>query len=298
MAISDPRDRDEAGALTRRDSATSARSGAKRLERVAGFGASSPARPRIRRQRRGAPIVAMTATLPYGDQSPGSHGTGQARAPATAWRPASCDWPGPPRDAQAAFPSSTPLPTAARSIAGSASKTAGAFNGCIRRERTPRGSGDLRRGQLASRVRAHASTTDWPALCAYDAAAFGADAQRRCSHGLRGRLPAAELIAERAGRIVGLHARPRRACSPAHLGPLVAEDDGIACALLARAHRCDIDGPLFIDARGRQDRSCAAFSQATRLRPRRGRSRAWLYGTSARFDDPARTFAVVGPEFG
>ena len=38
----------------------------------------------------------------------------------------------------------------------------------------------------------------WPALCAYDAAAFGADRSRMLAR-LRGRLPPAELFAERDG---------------------------------------------------------------------------------------------------
>ena len=68
---------------------------------------------------------------------------------------------------------------------------------------------------------------------------------RRRARGLRGRLPAAELIAERDGRIAGfLLGRDGRLA--AQLGPLLAEDDAIACALLARALAA-IDGPLFVD---------------------------------------------------
>ena len=51
---------------------------------------------------------------------------------------------------------------------------------------------------------------DWPALCAYDAAAFGADRSARCSRGCAGACRPPNLFAARDGRIVGLPARPRR----------------------------------------------------------------------------------------
>jgi GNAT superfamily N-acetyltransferase len=134
---------------------------------------------------------------------------------------------------------------------------------------------------------------DWPALCAFDAAAFGAQRSAVLA-GLRGRLPAAELIAESGDRILGF-SLGRDGRIAAHIGPLVAENDAIACAILA--HALDsIDAPLFVDlADAKSDvrifleaRGFAAVRPFTRM----------LYGRSARFDDPARTFAVLGPEFG
>jgi GNAT superfamily N-acetyltransferase len=134
---------------------------------------------------------------------------------------------------------------------------------------------------------------DWPALCSYDAAAFGAE-RNAVLAGLRGRLPPAELMAERAGRIAGfLLGRDGRIAS--HLGPLIADDDAIARALLARALD-ELDGPVFIDfADAKTDvgqfldaRGFSAVRPLTRM----------LHGRSQRFDDAARTFAVVGPEFG
>jgi GNAT superfamily N-acetyltransferase len=134
---------------------------------------------------------------------------------------------------------------------------------------------------------------DWPALCAFDAAAFGAQRSAVLA-GLRGRLPAAELIAQSGDRILGF-SLGRDGRMAAHIGPLVAENDAIACAILA--HALDrIDAPLFIDlADAKPDvrvfleaRGFAAVRPFTRM----------LHGRSARFDDPARTFAVVGPEFG
>ena len=134
---------------------------------------------------------------------------------------------------------------------------------------------------------------DWGALCAYDAAAFGAD-RGAVLAGLRGRLPAAELVAERAGRIVGF-ALGRDGALAAQIGPLIAEDETIAAALLARAlerhrrsavrrsRRQQEELRVFLDTRG-----FSAVRPFTRM----------LYGSSTRFDDPARTFAVIGPEFG
>ena len=79
------------------------------------------------------------------------------------------------------------------------------------------------------------------------------------------------------------------------IGPLIADDDAVACALFARALD-GVEGPLFVDLadgktglRGFLDaRGFAALRPFTRMR----------HGSSARFDDAARTFAVVGPEFG
>jgi GNAT superfamily N-acetyltransferase len=134
---------------------------------------------------------------------------------------------------------------------------------------------------------------DWPAICAYDAAAFGADRSALLAD-LRGRQPPAELVAMRAGRIAGF-ALGRDGGIAGQVGPLIAEDDTIACALLTRAVDA-LGGALFIDlADAKTDvrhfleaRGFAVVRPFTRM----------LYGTSARFDDPARTFAVVGPEFG
>jgi GNAT superfamily N-acetyltransferase len=134
---------------------------------------------------------------------------------------------------------------------------------------------------------------DWPALCAYDAAAFGAERSAVLA-GLRGRLPAADLVAARADRIVGF-LLGRDGGLAAQIGPLIADDDAIAVALAARALD-GIEGPLFVDlADGKRElrsvldaRGFAAARPFTRM----------LYGSSARFDDAARTFAVVGPEFG
>jgi GNAT superfamily N-acetyltransferase len=164
------------------------------------------------------------------------------------------------------------------------------FQRLIRRERQ----------RAAGNVAAPAGVTvrpitdaDWPALCAYDAAAFGAE-RGAVLAGLRGRLPAAELVAARGNAIAGF-LLGRDGGLAAQIGPLIADDDAIADALAVRALD-GIEGPLFVDlADGKRElrsvldaRGFAAARPFTRM----------LYGSSARFDDAARTFAVVGPEFG
>jgi GNAT superfamily N-acetyltransferase len=134
---------------------------------------------------------------------------------------------------------------------------------------------------------------DWPTLCRYDAEAFGAERGAMLS-GLRGRLPAAELVAERAGGIAGF-LLGRDGMRAGHLCPLIADDDAVACALLAHALGA-LDGPLFIDLADDKTvvrdfleaRDFAAVRPFTRM----------LYESSTRFDDAARTCAVIGPEFG
>jgi GNAT superfamily N-acetyltransferase len=134
---------------------------------------------------------------------------------------------------------------------------------------------------------------DWTALCAYDHAAFGAE-RGAVLAGLRGRLPATELVAERAGRIAGF-LLGRDGGLAAQLGPLIADDDATACALAARALE-RTQAPLFVDLadskaglrRFLDARGFTAVRPFTRM----------VYGSSTRFDDAARTFAVVGPEFG
>jgi GNAT superfamily N-acetyltransferase len=134
---------------------------------------------------------------------------------------------------------------------------------------------------------------DWDGLRAYDAAAFGADRSGVLA-ALRGRLPAAELMAERNGRVAGfLLGRDGRLA--AQLGPLNADDDAIACALAARALAA-LSVALFVDLVDAKTalrdllaaRGFAAVRPFTRM----------LHGRSTAFDDGERTYAVIGPEFG
>jgi GNAT superfamily N-acetyltransferase len=172
----------------------------------------------------------------------------------------------------------------------------------LRRERRERQGEEAQDERQAARDRACAPAgvairpirdADWSALCAFDAAAFGAH-RGAVLAGLRGRLPAAELIALSGERILGF-CLGRDGRIAAHIGPLVAENDAIARAMLA--HAIDgIEAPLFIDLADAKSevrmflegRGFAAVRPFTRM----------LHGRAERFDDPARTFAVLGPEFG
>lgn len=134
---------------------------------------------------------------------------------------------------------------------------------------------------------------DWQPLCSYDASAFGAERSGLLA-GLRGRLPPAELVAERGGRIVGfLLGRDGRIAGQA--GPLIAENDTIACALLARALDA-LDGLVFIDLADAKS-AVRQWAETHGFVPQRPFTRM-LYRSSVRLDDPTRTYAVVGPEFG
>ena len=135
--------------------------------------------------------------------------------------------------------------------------------------------------------------SDWLTLVAYDAAAFGAERSAVLA-GLRGRLPAAELIAERNGRIAGF-LLGRDGGLASHIGPLIADDDTVACALAARALEA-LDGPVFVDLADAQT-GLRGFLDGCGFAVARPFTRM-AYRSSARFDDAARTFAVGGPEFG
>src|SRR6185503_7953969 len=86
--------------------------------------------------------------------------------------------------------------------------------------------------------------SDWAALCAYDARVFGADRSALLGR-LRHRLPPAEWVAKRGDRIVGF-LLGRDGLKASQVGPLIAEDEETACALLARALAA-ISGPIYGD---------------------------------------------------
>ena len=133
---------------------------------------------------------------------------------------------------------STRRRTAARSIARSASRMPGAFTGWPRREpRSARAEPPPADGVDHPRHRrrrlAGACAPMMPRPSAPNAAP--------CSRGLRGRLPAAELIAERGGRIAGfLLGRDGRMA--AQIGPLIAEDDDDRARAAGARARCGSTG--------------------------------------------------------
>jgi GNAT superfamily N-acetyltransferase len=137
------------------------------------------------------------------------------------------------------------------------------------------------------------SDSAWRQLCEYDASVFGADRSKVLAR-LRGRLPEAEFCVWRGGHVVGflLGRMGRRAVQ---LGPLVAETDEIACALLSQALEI-ISPPVYFDfvddkpltARWLATAGFVAERPLTRM----------LYQRKDGFQDTTQTFAVAGPEFG
>jgi GNAT superfamily N-acetyltransferase len=146
--------------------------------------------------------------------------------------------------------------------------------------------------QHAARVRS-LEARDWPQIIAYDRAIFGADRSALLRR-FADRLSQAALVAERGDRIVGfLLGRDGRVMS--QLGPVAAEDDGVAWTLLARAI-ATVPAPLVLDV---PDRHAALCDRLTTLGFTVERPYVRMaYGRSMAFDDTARLFAIAGPELG
>jgi GNAT superfamily N-acetyltransferase len=136
------------------------------------------------------------------------------------------------------------------------------------------------------------AAADWPQVIAYDAAIFGAD-RGVLLRRLAERLPQAALIAERRGRLAGfLLGRDGRVMN--QLGPLAAESDQAALALLAHAFAA-VAFPLAIDVPDRHA-TLSEWLQTLGFAAERPLTRM-VHGTSMAFD-PARLFAIAGPELG
>lgn len=133
----------------------------------------------------------------------------------------------------------------------------------------------------------------WAQLCEYDAGVFGADRSKILAR-LRGRLSEAELCVWRGGRIVGfLLGRAGR--KAAQIGPLVAESDEIAFALLAQALET-LQAPIYLDLVDGKPKIAAWLAEAGFVAERP--LTRMLYRRSTAFQDATQTFAVAGPEFG
>jgi hypothetical protein len=85
---------------------------------------------------------------------------------------------------------------------------------------------------------------DLPEIATYDARSSGTDRAALLRH-LHGRLPEAAFVARRGGAIAGF-VTARRGRMSSQIGPLVADDDATALALLAAAGRA-AGGPVCLD---------------------------------------------------
>lgn len=138
-----------------------------------------------------------------------------------------------------------------------------------------------------------ATPADLGRIAAYDAQAFGADRGEVLKR-LQARLPAGAWLAERQGKIVG-HVHGRDGRRAMQLGPLVADDNATATALLARA-LAQFSGPVYVDVADAKA-ELRSWLQAANFAIQRPWIRM-LQGRSTSFDDVARVFAIGGPEIG
>lgn len=137
------------------------------------------------------------------------------------------------------------------------------------------------------------SASAWQELRAYDTATFGADRSNVLSR-LRGRLPEAEFCVWRGGHIAGF-VMGRMGRRAAQIGPLVAENEEIACALLAQALET-LSPPVYIDFIDDKPRT-ARFLASAGFTAERPLTRM-LHKRSLAFQDLTQSYAVMGPEFG
>ena len=130
---------------------------------------------------------------------------------------------------------------------------------------------------------------DWPDVLALDAAAFGCDRSpllerlRRRSQGFACVVGGQGFLLGREGRVA------------TQLGPIVAADEEIAGALVAHA-LTRVKAPVIVDALERH----AGFARqlaAQGFERERPYTRMAL-GRDELFGDPAKTFAIAGPELG
>lgn len=141
----------------------------------------------------------------------------------------------------------------------------------------------------ASRPVRPMTEADWPAVCALDAAAFGAPREALLRSFAR-RLPAAAWIAvDGSGFALGRDGR-----LVPQIGPVVAGDAATGVALLAAARNA-VDGPVIADIADTAADALAvlAVAGAERVRPfTRMTLGAPLPG------DPSQLVAMAGPEVG
>jgi GNAT superfamily N-acetyltransferase len=137
------------------------------------------------------------------------------------------------------------------------------------------------------------AAADLPGVVAYDTKSSGTDRAALLQH-LHGRLPGAALLARRNGRIAGF-VMARNGRLSAQIGPLMADDDETATALLAGAGRA-IGGPVCLDLfdqrtamRGWLEKNgCVAVTRFVRM----------VLSPQDIFPSGHRVYAIAGPELG
>jgi len=137
------------------------------------------------------------------------------------------------------------------------------------------------------------TASDLPAVIAYDCDLSGMERPALLRH-LANRQPSAAWVAEAGGRLSGfvMGREGRRASS---IGPVVAADESVGLALIARA-ASSVLGPFIIDVPD-------AHAEIRRWLERQGAASPRGYmrmtlGTAPGLDDPSHLFALAGPELG
>ncbi len=133
----------------------------------------------------------------------------------------------------------------------------------------------------------------WPAALRLSTRPRSAPTAARVLARLRGRLPAAELVARARRPRRRLPARPRRA----HLRASRAAGRRGRCDRAARCWRARstaLDGPIYIDLADAKTGD-SRLARSARLRAAAAAHPHAATAAAQRFDDAARTFAVVGP---
>jgi hypothetical protein len=135
--------------------------------------------------------------------------------------------------------------------------------------------------------------SDLPAVIAYDCALSSMERPALLKH-LAGRQPNAAWVAESAGRVKGfVMGREGRIASS--IGPVVADDEAIGLALIAKA-ASSVPGPFIIDAPDAHAKVRAWLEGQGAVSPR-GYVRMTL-GRAPGLEDPGHLFALAGPELG
>ena len=130
---------------------------------------------------------------------------------------------------------------------------------------------------------------DWPWILALDRAAFGGD-RALLLRSLAGRLPAAALVAEGEGFVLGREGR-----ETPQIGPLVANDARIGQSLLDAA-RQRVSGPVYLDIADHAalDRDGLAVQRPFTRMVHGG----MVHGADSAPGDRSKVFLVAGPELG
>jgi ribosomal protein S18 acetylase RimI-like enzyme len=138
-----------------------------------------------------------------------------------------------------------------------------------------------------------ANAGDLPAIAAFDAPRSAMIRPALPGHLLR-RAPSAALVAETGGTLCGF-ALGRDGRLATQIGPVVADGEAVALALLQRA-MAGAAAPFLADVPDRHARIRAWLQAAGAVAPR-GFWRM-VRGDAHGLDDPARLFAIAGPELG